>query len=200
VSDHDDEFIREVAEALRAPVRVSSGLNARVMAAVRDAAPRPRRLAWLTRPRTVRLSPLAGLALAAGLAGVVVVGSRGLVHPAQLDTAREPEAPLVDGTVRLAAAGRLEPVGFALAAPNARSVALVGEFNDWDPGSTPLARGADGRWQVVLPLAAGRYEYAFLVDGARTVADPTAPAAAAGDFGAPNSVVTVGGAARWAAP
>ena len=83
MSDHDDddEFIREVAEALRAPVRVSSGLDARVMAAVRDAAPHPRRLAWLTRPRTVRLSPLAGLALAAALAGVAVAGSRGLVRP-----------------------------------------------------------------------------------------------------------------------
>lgn len=196
MSDHDDEFIREVAEALRAPVRVSSGLDARVMAAVRRAAPPPRRLSWLTRPRTVRLTPLAGLAVAAGLACAVVVGARGLAGPAGRETAREPGGPVVEGAVRLAAAGRVAPVGFALAAPGARSVALVGEFNDWDADSTPLARGADGRWRVVLPLAEGRYEYAFIVDGTRTVADPTAPSAAAGDFGAPNSVVTVGGATR----
>lgn len=200
--DQEDVFVRNVADALRAPVRVSPGFDARVMDAVRDAAPEragrvPRparparpRLAWLTRPRTVRLSPLAGLALAAGLAGVVAVGARRVARPQGTAVAAVPAAPLV--AVRLAAGARLHPTRFVLAAPAARSVALVGEFNDWDPASTPLARAPDGRWETSVPLGAGRHEYAFVVDGERVVADPAAPAVA-GDFGAPNSVVLVGG-------
>jgi 1,4-alpha-glucan branching enzyme len=51
----------------------------------------------------------------------------------------------------------------------------------------------DGRlWTVTIPLAAGRHRYAFLVNGARWLADPSAPRAQ-DDFGAPSSVVTVGG-------
>lgn len=192
--DEEDAFVRDVAEALRAPVPVSPGFDARVMDAVRGAVPaRPAGppLAWLTRRRTVRLSPLAGLALAAGLAGVAVLGARAVAPPQRAAVAVAPAAPPV--AVRLAAGARLlHPTRFALAAPDARSVALVGEFNDWDPASTPLARTPGGRWETSIPLGAGRYEYAFVVDGERVVADPAATAVA-GDFGAPNSVVLVGG-------
>ncbi|CAA9358231.1 MAG: hypothetical protein AVDCRST_MAG40-3309, partial [uncultured Gemmatimonadaceae bacterium] len=37
--DQEDDFVRDVAAALRAPVRVSPGFDARVMDAVRAAAP-----------------------------------------------------------------------------------------------------------------------------------------------------------------
>ncbi len=50
-----------------------------------------------------------------------------------------------------------------------------------------------------MPLAPGRYQYAFVVDGRRFVADPAAPRAVDDDFGQPSSVVTVGGGARRAA-
>jgi hypothetical protein len=48
-------------------------------------------------------------------------------------------------------------------------------------------------WTAVVPLTAGRYRYAFLVDGVSWLADPAAPAARDDEFGAPSSVVTVGG-------
>lgn len=84
---------------------------------------------------------------------------------------------------------------FLLVAPSAASVALVGDFNDWDPARTPMhaARGGDGVWATAVPLAPGRYRYAFLVNGAEWRADPRAPRASDDDFGTPSSVVTVGG-------
>jgi 1,4-alpha-glucan branching enzyme len=85
-------------------------------------------------------------------------------------------------------------VAFELTAPEASSVALVGDFNDWNAGVTPLKRAqANGRWEVTVPLAPGQYNYAFVVDGARWLPDPTAPRTVGDDFGKPNSVVTVSG-------
>jgi hypothetical protein len=195
VPDETDAVIERVSRALRDPVRLSPGFDARVMAAVHAAARPPAgrgALAWLVRPRTVRLSPLAALALAAGVAGVAVLGGRRSVAPAPAGPVAG--APAGAGATRLVArAPAVVLTRFALRAPGAAAVALVGQFNGWDPAGTPLAPTGDGGWEAVLPLPAGRYEYAFVVDGARVVADPAAPEAAPSEFGAPNSVVTVGG-------
>jgi hypothetical protein len=84
-------------------------------------------------------------------------------------------------------------VRFVYVAPNARSVALVGDFNQWNPTAVPLKRLTDGTWITDLPLSPGRYAYAFLVDG-KLVADPAAPrATSADDFGFANSVLMVRG-------
>ena len=86
-----------------------------------------------------------------------------------------------------------ETVRFALSAPNASRVALVGSFNEWNPIATPLVRDpATGTWMVSLRLPPGRHVYAFVVDGDVT-ADPAAPRAADDDFGSANSVVLVTG-------
>jgi len=83
---------------------------------------------------------------------------------------------------------------FVLVAPQASSVALVGDFNDWDPARAPMqtAHGA-GVWATVVHLAPGRYRYAFLVNGVEWRADPAAPKSIDDEFGPPSSVVTVGG-------
>ena len=75
----DDPLIARVADALRRPAPLTPFFDARVMAAVRRA-PRsaPRRAwLWLREPRTVAVSPLGGLAMAAGLAGLLIVGTWG---------------------------------------------------------------------------------------------------------------------------
>jgi len=55
------------------------------------------------------------------------------------------------------------PVRFALAAPAARGVALVGDFNDWDRDATPLEPvGAGDEWAVTVRLRPGRHAYAFV--------------------------------------
>jgi 1,4-alpha-glucan branching enzyme len=83
-------------------------------------------------------------------------------------------------------------VQFVLVAPDARRVALVGDFNDWDPAATPLRASAGGAWSAAVQLSPGRHRYAFVVDGVRWLADPAAPPAPDDDFGTPGSVVTVG--------
>ena len=88
---------------------------------------------------------------------------------------------------------RQDDFQFVLVAPRAASVALVGDFNDWDPARTPMRTSRDGLWATVVPLAPGRYRYAFLINGREWRADPSAPAALDDEFGAPSSVVTVGG-------
>lgn len=81
---------------------------------------------------------------------------------------------------------------FSLYAPQARSVALIGDFNGW--GSTAeivLAPSGNGMWSVTIPLPAGRHQYAFLVDGQRWVTDPRAEQHVNDDFGRQNAVVTI---------
>jgi hypothetical protein len=82
---------------------------------------------------------------------------------------------------------------FVLVAPQAASVSLVGDFNDWDPSRAPMHAARGGVWATVVSLAPGRYRYAFLVDGVEWRADPSAPLARDDEFGSPSSVVTVGG-------
>lgn len=58
----------------------------------------------------------------------------------------------------------------------AENVYLVGQFNGWDKGKTPLSKGKDGRtWSVSLPIAPGVYQYKFVIDGKEWVPDNKAP-------------------------
>ena len=107
-------------------------------------------------------------------------------------------AAAVLGTVLVARpwtrADRPDVFQFVLVAPQAASVSLVGDFNDWDPARSPMrTAGGRGIWATVVQLAPGRYRYAFLVNGVEWRADPGAPAARDDEFGTPSSVVTVGG-------
>lgn len=81
---------------------------------------------------------------------------------------------------------------FSLYSPQAHSVALIGDFNGW--GSTAevkLAPSGNGMWNVTVPLPAGRYQYAFLIDGQRWVTDPHAEQRMNDDFGRQSAVVIV---------
>ena len=192
MSDQEDlEFARRVAEPLREPERAQPDFEARIAAAVRAATARGETpwarasrgpFAWLVAPRRLTMSPLAGLALAAGLgvlvaAATLAVGSKSGV-----------------GAAATAIASKDQVVQFAVAAPNAKAVALVGDFNSWDARTTPMTKGAvEGLWMVTVPLASGSYQYAFVVDGTAWVADPAAPIALEDEFGTPSSIVTIRG-------
>lgn len=186
--DETDEVVERVARTLRAErVEMSSALDARVMMRVRSEALVPDGRGvwqWLTRPRTVSVSPLAGLALAAGLAAVMVFATR-------------------DGDVERVPATAMAPVAaepgsteqmtkFVFVAPGASTVAIVGDFNDWEEGASPLRPLEEGVWTISIPLAPGRYQYTFVIDGTTWEADPLAPRTLEDDFGRPNSVITVG--------
>ena len=74
-----------------------------------------------------------------------------------------------------------------------RSVAVIGSFNDWKSRGYEMEPKQDGsQWRITLWLPAGRYEYAFLVDGIRIEADPRAGLYQEDGFGNQNSVLIVG--------
>jgi hypothetical protein len=179
VSDHLEGLLARAVDELRRPLDLGPALDARIMAAVaaepaRGRRPRPGAVAIARAPAHLRLSPLAGLAAAAAL--VAVLWWR----------------PGAGGDV--ATAPRPAEVQFVFVEPGAAAVAVVGDFNDWDPAAHPLERArAGGLWTVTIPLTPGRHRYAFIVDGRRWVPDPGAPRAAGDDFDTPSSVVTVGG-------
>lgn len=196
----DDPLIARVADELRRPVPPSPGFDARVMAAVRAVPPSlpARAWSWLREPRTLALSPLGGMAVAVGLVALVLAAAWGVWRTG----GRGPSGPAAtaNGADRgIAAAARPPVVTFVLVDPAARTVALAGDFDGWDRTRLPMRRGPSGLWTVDVPLAPGRYQYAFVVDGRRFVADPAAPPAVGDDFGQPTSVVTVLGGARRAA-
>ena len=173
------DVVDQIVARLRRPVRIDPSLDARVMERIAALAT-PRRASslaaawrWLTEPRHVALSPLGGLAVAAGLVALA------LLFPT---LARRPSPTIRD-------------LQFVLVAPQATTVSLIGDFNDWDAARTPmrLARGSGAEWTAVVPLSPGRYRYAFLVNGSLWLADPAAPAALDNDYGDGSSVVTVAG-------
>lgn len=89
------------------------------------------------------------------------------------------------------ASGR-SAVQLSLYSPQAHSVSLIGDFNGWgSKEEIKLAPSGKGMWTVTLPLPAGRYQYAFLVDGQRWVTDPQAEQHVNDDFGRRNAVVTI---------
>jgi hypothetical protein len=57
--------------------------------------------------------------------------------------------------------------------PDAESVLLTGSFNAWNTGELLMEKQA-GQWQLPYVLAAGNYEYKFIVDG-RWITDPLNP-------------------------
>ncbi len=83
-------------------------------------------------------------------------------------------------------------VEFAVEAPQAETVFLAGDFNDWSPHGTPLARQTNGRWTATLPLRPGLHRYRFVIDG-RWSHDPRNTYQEANPFGELNSVVEVAG-------
>jgi 1,4-alpha-glucan branching enzyme len=96
------------------------------------------------------------------------------------------------GPGRLGPEERLEGVYFPFYAPEARSIAIAGSFNQWD-FSKDILIGPDkhGVWSIILPLPAGRYEYLFVVNGKEWKLDPGAPPVDDG-LGGRNSVVVIG--------
>ncbi len=120
---------------------------------------------WLARPRavTLRLRPAWTLAIAATLAVVVLLPLGESVTPGEKE-------------------GIAQFVGHF---PGARSVEVVGTFNDWRRGALPLSdEDHDGIWHGAVVLPAGQHEYMFVVDGERWVADPLAGRYVDDGFGA----------------
>lgn len=157
----------DAIELLKTPPAVS--VEARVMAEIRQMV-----VPVTVRPvRVTRILPWLGLALAAGVAAVLFLPSR---NP--------------PGHLR-ASEGMAQFVGQF---PGARSVEVVGSFNNWSRGLLHLRDDDhDGIWHAAAVLPAGQHEYMFVIDGERWVTDPLAGRFVDDGFGAgrENSVLIV---------
>lgn len=151
---------------IMAALRGGTAGGTSVLAGARDG------LLWLVRPRSIRLSPLltAAVLVLAALSGLRLVAGGG--RPGETG----------DGQVY---------VQFLIAAPEARSVALAGDFNEWDPSIELSDPDHDGVWSARVALEAGVHEYMFVIDGTEWRPDPNALSYTADGFGRRNSVVAV---------
>jgi 1,4-alpha-glucan branching enzyme len=91
---------------------------------------------------------------------------------------------------RYSARKMAKPVNFFLAAPEARVVSLIGDFNEWNPAANPMARRLDGAWFAQVLLTHGHHQYQFLVDGTAQM-DPQAMGMAHNEKGEKVSLVAV---------
>ena len=84
-----------------------------------------------------------------------------------------------------------DAVMFATLYPRASSVHIAGDFNNWQPDGTPLKKvGANGAWQIKLPMNKGKYRYRLVVDG-QWQQDPYNEATESNPYGELNSVLEV---------
>lgn len=200
---HDDDFdpfIAEIARELKAPVGIDARFDARVMAALEPAVipitvHRSSREArpWYRRTFSFSVSQVAGMAAAAALVGVVSMKAMKSETAAPAQVAVAPDGDLAMQPVAKVTRdpNALVPMQFIVVAPTASSVALVGDFSDWDASRFKMERVSDeGAWMITVPLSPGRYEYQFEIDGRLRITDPTRPQTSS-DFGSANSVVTV---------
>ena len=197
MSDHarnsdDDVFTERVARILRAPESFEGGFEEELVSAIHEDRPprfratsRARRftLGWWIQPKSIRVSPVVGLGVAASFALLAVLGAT----RERATTRALVQAPVVQAKHDTVTYVRFVFVGAA------KSVSLVADFNAWGATPTPLTTdGVKGAWSTSVPVPKGRHEYAFIVDGKRWVADPFAPSST-DDFDTNSSIITVGG-------
>ncbi|NOZ24585.1 MAG: hypothetical protein GXO94_00605 [Nitrospirae bacterium] len=78
------------------------------------------------------------------------------------------------------------------AAPDARKVSIVGDFNNWDKGSAVMKRLKNGDFTITMELETGReYCYRYLIDATRWENDWWADRYRPNPFGCDDSVVVL---------
>lgn len=181
--DEADEWDRMVASFRSSAPRGSAPpwLEQRVMAdieALPEPGPTARMARWLLRPRPVRVSPLAAGLAAAAFALALLVPRGGDRPTAGIGPAG-------------AGGARVVYVQFVLEAPSATSVAVAGDFTEWEPSFTLEDLDGDGVWTGRIPVEPGVHGYMFLIDGTRWQTDPNADRYRDDGFGNRNAVLAV---------
>ena len=162
-------------------------LGERVVVALGERRPRLRWLQWLGQllapTRGARLGQIAVVGATAAIFLVVGFSLSDRMVPED----RTPQVALMP----LGSADNTQGVIFVWPAPpDAETVAVVGNFNGWE-GTDLSDPDGDGIWTASIPLAPGRYEYAFIVDGQWKGQDPLADEYIQ-SFGAYSSVRYIG--------
>lgn len=86
---------------------------------------------------------------------------------------------------------RLRNITLTLDYPEASDVCVIGTFNNWESGATPMKLDRDGSWIAQLVLPPGRYAYKFLIDKKIKITDPASTLVEPDGFGGMNSILEV---------
>lgn len=81
-------------------------------------------------------------------------------------------------------------VNFSFNAPTARSVFVVGDFNDWTKNDKYSLEKKDGIWTKKMLLKKGKYQYKFIVDD-KWLEDPVNPQTIPNPYGELNSILEI---------
>ena len=85
---------------------------------------------------------------------------------------------------------RQKKMVLSLHAPQANTVFLAGDFNEWHPEKHGLKKRKSGAWETTLMLKPNTYEYKFIVDGEWTC-DPNCPDIVCNEQGSENNQIVV---------
>lgn len=198
----DDPIVRRAAEELRKLPPVGDEAIRRVVhaaAAARLAPADDPVVATRKRGRSIRVWSAVGMTAAAAVVGFVARGvwSSKPGQPRIVATAAPVARPATESVARFAASSASDiaalPQQFVLESRGAKRVALVGDFNNWNPSVAPMARSSEGGlWSVIVPILPGRHMYGFMVDDSLFVLDPRAQKARDPDLGTEGSIRMVG--------
>jgi 1,4-alpha-glucan branching enzyme len=75
---------------------------------------------------------------------------------------------------------------------SASSILLVGDFNNWQIGETPLKKAKTGVWSVSLDLETSKeHQFRYLIDGTNWENDSEADKFVPSGLGSENSVISL---------
>lgn len=147
---------------------------------------------WTGAPVLVPIRPLVGLAAAVVLVGLALV--LWPTAPSNPPAAAE-RASSSNGTVQTATASSAQTsetvwTRFVYVDDDANSVAVAGDFSQWEPISlSPHIVNDETVWTGLVRVRRGEHEYQYVIDGEKWVTDPLAPVKRDDGFGAENAVL-----------
>jgi len=197
-AERDPVVNRAIEELQRLPALDRHAID-RVVRAAAAARVAPAELdpADLPRTRSIRVWSALGFAAAAAVAGFVI---------GELRTSKEPSVQTPIVTAQTSSDTQLRAVRgsaamldnmtvaqeFVIEAAQADRVALVGDFNSWNPKANAMTRDAAGKWSTTINVVPGRHVYGFMVNDSIFTLDPRAMKARDPDLGGDGSVRIVG--------
>ena len=74
--------------------------------------------------------------------------------------------------------------------PNAKNVAIAGDFNSWNETSNPFKKAKDGSFSVTVEMQTGtEHQFRYLIDGKSWLNESDADSTVTNSFGSENSVI-----------
>lgn len=166
-----------VGEALREPVTSQASSRARIMDAVRGL-PAPRRMSAPMRPsrwmRRGLLSPVGSILATAAMAMVMLtrVATPGAGVSDLVTVTRILGDSIVPASGSATSGHWLDTlriVEFVIRGSSVHAAAVIGDFNQWRRGATPLASAGGNEWRARVLVPRDALQMAYLVNDAQII-------------------------------